>query len=157
MLASGVANNGTLMQNRFALKINDTVIGTKICEKLTEPAYAALLKQYMIEQSAPKVPILNLAVAGKTGTPERIWKGQSIDDGWYVFFAPNPQSSGYTVTCIRIEQTKGSADAVHMAGRDIIPILLKMGYIKSIAPVKTVESDQTDQAAPPEPADTTGN
>jgi hypothetical protein len=35
-----------------------------------------------------------------------------------------------------------------------------MGYIKSIAPVKTGESDQndqTDQAAPPEPADTTGN
>jgi len=144
-LVSGVANNGTLMQNRFALKINDTLIGTKTSEKLTDSAYAALLKQFMIEQSAPKVPILNLAVAGKTGTPERIWKGQSINDGWYVFFAPNPKNTGYTVTCIRIEKTKGSSDAVHMAGRDVIPYLLKMGYIKSITPVKTEETDQTDQ------------
>jgi len=159
-LAAGVANNGTLMQSRFALKINDTVVGTKTSEKLTDPAYAALLKQYMIEQSAPKAPILNLAVAGKTGTPERIWKGQSINDGWYVFFAPNPKNTGYTVTCVRVEKTKGSSDAVHMAGRDVIPYLLKMGYIKSITPVKTDEgdqSDQTDQAPPAEPADTTGN
>jgi cell division protein FtsW (lipid II flippase)/cell division protein FtsI/penicillin-binding protein 2 len=159
-LASGVANNGTLMENRFALKINDTVIGTKISEKLTEAPYAALLKQYMIEQSAPKAPILNLAVAGKTGTPERIWKGQSINDGWYVFFAPNPHGTGYTVTCIRIEKTKGSSDAVHMAGRDVIPFLLKMGYIKSIVPApnqNSDQSDQTDQAAPPEQPDTTQN
>jgi len=159
-LASGVANNGTLMQNRFALKINDTVIGTKISEKLTDPAYAALLKQYMIEESAPKIPVLNLAVAGKTGTPERIWKGQSINDGWYVFFAPNPHGTGYTVTCIRIEKTKGSSDAVHMAGRDVIPYLLKMGYIKSIILAKTAETDQADQTDGPKPAeqpDTTQN
>jgi cell division protein FtsW (lipid II flippase)/cell division protein FtsI/penicillin-binding protein 2 len=159
-LASGVANNGILMQNRFALKINDTVIGTKISEKLTEPAYAALIKQYMIEESAPKVPVLNLAVAGKTGTPERIWKGQSINDGWYVFFAPNPYGTGYTVTCIRIEKTKGSSDAVHMAGRDVIPYLLKMGYIRSIIPAKTVETGHADQTAGPKPAeqqDTTQN
>ncbi|HZY40279.1 MAG TPA: FtsW/RodA/SpoVE family cell cycle protein [Mucilaginibacter sp.] len=159
-LVSGVANNGTLMQNRFALKINDTVITTKISEKLTAPAYASLLKQYMIEQSAPKVPILNLAVAGKTGTPERIWKGLSINDGWYVFFAPKPKSTGFTVTCIRVEQTKGSSDAVHMAGRDVIPYLLKMGYIKSIAPIQTAETDQadqTDQAQPAEQPDTTQN
>ena len=164
-LASGVANNGTLMQSRFALKINDTVIGTKISEKLTDSAYAGLLKQYMIEQSAPKVPILHLAVAGKTGTPERIWKGQSINDGWYVFFAPNPNGTGYTVTCVRIEKTKGSSDAVHLAGKHIIPYLLKMGYIKSMTPVQTGESDQSDQTdqtdkpVPPEPAeqpDTTG-
>ncbi|MHB8206010.1 FtsW/RodA/SpoVE family cell cycle protein [Mucilaginibacter sp.] len=155
-LASGVANNGTLMQNRFALKINDTIIGTKISEKLADPAYAALLKQYMIEQSAPKVSILNLAVAGKTGTPERIWKGQSINDGWYVFFAPNPQNTGYTVTCIRIEKTKGSSDAVHMAGRDVIPYLMKMGYIKSITPVKTNESDQSEQTDDQKPAEQSG-
>ena len=157
-LASGVANNGILMENRFALKINDTVIGTKTSEKLTDPAYAALLKQYMIEQSAPKLPILNLAVAGKTGTPERIWKGQSINDGWYVFFAPNPHGAGYTVTCIRIEQTKGSSDAVHLAGRDVIPFLLKTGYIKSIAPAPTHDPDQSDQAEQvPEQPDTTQN
>ena len=131
-LASGVANNGTLMANRFALKVNDTSINPKISEQLTQSAHAALLKQYMIEQSAPKVPILGISVAGKTGTPERIWKGKTINDGWYVFFAPNPQNSGYVVTCIRIESTKGSSDAVHLAGQHVIPLLLKMGYIKSM-------------------------
>ena len=30
-------------------------------------------------------------VAGKTGTPERIFKGEAINDGWYVFFAPKAQ------------------------------------------------------------------
>ena len=131
-LASGVANNGMLMANRFALKVNDTTIPPKTSEQLTQAAYAALLKQYMIEQSAPKVPILGISVAGKTGTPERIWKGRSINDGWYVFFAPNPQNSGYVVTCIRIESTKGSSDAVHLAGEHVIPFLLKLGYIKSM-------------------------
>jgi cell division protein FtsW (lipid II flippase) len=141
-LVSGVANNGTLLANRFALKVNDTAIAVKTSEKLTEPAYAATLKQYMIEQSAPKVPVLGIAVAGKTGTPERIWKKQHINDGWYVFFAPNPKQTGYTVVCIRIESTRGSADAVRAAGKHIIPYLLKMGYIKSMTPV--AEPDSTE-------------
>lgn len=131
-LASGVANNGTLMASRFALKVNDTVIQSKVSEQLTKPAYADLLKQYMVEQSAPKTSILGISVAGKTGTPERIWKGKSINDGWYVFFAPNPQNTGYVVTCIRIESTRGSSDAVRLAAQHVIPFLLKMGYIKSI-------------------------
>jgi cell division protein FtsW (lipid II flippase)/cell division protein FtsI/penicillin-binding protein 2 len=143
-LISGVANGGTLMANRFALKINDTVIAVKTSEKLTEPAYAANLKQYMIEQSAPKVPVLGISVAGKTGTPERIWKKQSINDGWYVFFAPNVKAAGYTVVCIRIESTKGSADAVRLAGQHVIPYLLKMGYIKSMvsAPADSLDNNQ---------------
>jgi cell division protein FtsI/penicillin-binding protein 2 len=141
-LVSGVANNGLLLANRFALKINDTDIAVKTSEKLTEPAYAATIKQYMIEQSAPKEPILGISVAGKTGTPERIWKKQSINDGWYVFFAPNPKQTGFTVVCVRIESTKGSSDAVRTAGRHVIPALLKLGYIKSMRPV--AEADTTE-------------
>lgn len=133
-LVSGVANNGTLMANRYTLKINDTVTAIRTADKLTQPAFANLIKDYMIEQSAPKVPILGISVAGKTGTPERVWKKQNINDGWYVFFAPNTQETGYTVVCIRIESTKGSADAVRLAGRHVIPYLLKMGYMKSIKP-----------------------
>jgi len=133
-LVSGVANNGTLLANRFVLKVDGIVQpvqdGTKL---VADPQYAATITKYMIEQSAPKSEILGIKVAGKTGTPERIWKQQSINDGWYVFFAPMPNSTGNLVVCIRIESTKGSSDAVHLAGRDIIPILLKKGYIKSIS------------------------
>jgi cell division protein FtsW (lipid II flippase) len=138
-LISGVANDGILRANRFVLKINDTVMAVKGGIKLAEkPEYAALLKQYMIAQSAPKVPILHIAVAGKSGTPERIVKNKSVNDGWYVFFAPEAKGTGNMVVCIRIESTKGSSDAVRLAGNHVIPFLLKKGYMKSFIPEKVV-------------------
>jgi hypothetical protein len=35
------------------------------------------------------------------------------------------------VTCIRIEDAKGSSEAVKLAGKHVIPFLLQRGYIKS--------------------------
>jgi cell division protein FtsW (lipid II flippase) len=132
-LASGIANNGTMSNNRYVLKVSDsaTVIkpGIKIAN---DPKYAELLRGYMIKQSEAKTYTLGLAVAGKTGTPERIWKGEQINDGWYVFFAPKAKGPGNMVVCIRVESTKGSSDAVKLAGQHVIPYLLKKGYIKSI-------------------------
>jgi cell division protein FtsW (lipid II flippase)/cell division protein FtsI/penicillin-binding protein 2 len=139
-LVSGVANDGILLPNRYALKIADSTVAVKSGIKLAEdPRYAALLKQYMIEQSAPKTPILGIKVAGKTGTPERIVRNQSVNDGWYVFFAPKEKGSGYMVVCIRVESTRGSSDAVHLAGNHVIPFLLKKGYIKSMETETTTE------------------
>lgn len=156
-LISGVANEGMLHPNRFVLKVNDTAIAVKPAFKLAEkPEYAALLKQYMIAQSAPKVPILHIAVAGKSGTPERIVKNKSVNDGWYVFFAPEAKSTGNMVVCIRIESTRGSSDAVRLAGNHIIPLLLKKGYMKSLEPEKVVVREKVE--APEEinfPTDTT--
>ena len=96
-----------------------------------DSAYATLMTKYMIEQSAAKVYKLGIVAAGKTGTPERILKNERINDGWYVFFAPNAKGTGHIVTCIRIENCKGSSFAVAAAGKHIVPILLQMGYIKS--------------------------
>ncbi len=133
-LAAGVANHGMLVPNRYVLKVSDSLLSVKPGIKLTNsPQYARLLKRYMIAQSALKKYTLGIAVAGKTGTPERIWKGQEINDGWYVFFAPKPGNTGNIVVCIRIERTKGSSDAVKLAGQHVIPYLLKEGYIKDIA------------------------
>jgi cell division protein FtsI/penicillin-binding protein 2 len=84
----------------------------------------------MKKQSANKVSKLGIAVAGKTGTPERILRGRRINDGWYTFFAPKANGVGHIVVCIRIEATKGSSDAVSLAGKHIIPRLLERGYIK---------------------------
>lgn len=148
-LVSSVANNGDLIANRFVLKVADTAQPVKPSIKLAnDPKYAALLTQYMIEQSAPKEEILHLRVAGKTGTPERIWKGNSINDGWYTFFAPMAKGKGNIVVCIRIESTKGSSDAVHLAGRSIIPLLVRSGYIKNITPDRKMatESEPEQQA-----------
>jgi cell division protein FtsI/penicillin-binding protein 2 len=90
----------------------------------------------MREQSAPKKDRFGILVAGKTGTPERIVKGESINDGWYVFFAPDANGTGHVVVCIRIEGAKGSSDAVALAGAHIIPLLRESNYIKSFEPLK---------------------
>ncbi|SEP45046.1 FtsW/RodA/SpoVE family cell cycle protein [Mucilaginibacter sp. OK283] len=143
-LVSGVANNGVLLANRFVLNVGKTKMPVKAGITLADkPDYAALLKQYMITQSAPKVPILGIAVAGKSGTPERIVKNKSVNDGWYVFFAPEANGKGNMVVCIRVESTKGSSDAVHLAGKHVIPFLLEKGYMKSIVPGEVAEP--TDQ------------
>ncbi|PLW91210.1 FtsW/RodA/SpoVE family cell cycle protein, partial [Mucilaginibacter sp.] len=132
-MAAGIANNGTMPQNRYVLKVSDSATQVKPGIKLmNDPRYAGLMRHYMIEQSAPKQYTLGLAVAGKTGTPERIWKGEQINDGWYVFFAPKANGVGNMVVCVRIESTKGSSDAVKLAGRHVIPFLKGKGYIKSI-------------------------
>ena len=134
-LVSSIANHGTMVNNRYVLKVSDSLTPVNPGIKfVNDPKYAELLREYMIEQSAPKVPILGIGVAGKTGTPERIWKKEQINDGWYVFFAPMARYNGNIVVCIRIESTKGSSDAVHLAGRHVIPFLLQKGYIKSITP-----------------------
>jgi cell division protein FtsI/penicillin-binding protein 2 len=119
--------------NRYVLKVSDSATAIKPGIKIAnDPKYAELLRGYMIKQSEAKTYTLGLAVAGKTGTPERIWKGEQINDGWYVFFAPKAKGPGNMVVCIRVESTKGSSDAVKLAGQHVIPYLLKKGYIKSI-------------------------
>jgi len=132
-LASAIANQGKLVPNRYVLKISDSTLHSADgITLMKDPESAALLKRYMIEQSANKAGQFGLAVAGKTGTPERIVKKRKVNDGWYVFFAPSANPDGYTVVCIRIEAAKGSSDAVRLAGEKVIPLLVRKGYLKSI-------------------------
>lgn len=136
-LAASIANKGALVPNRYVLKLNDSLVKSKEAIALAkDPAYAALLKRYMIEQSAGKAARFGIAVAGKTGTPERIVKKKKVNDGWYVFFAPDSKGTGYTVACIRIESTKGSSEAIRLAADHVIPILVQKGYMASISAVR---------------------
>lgn len=145
-MVMGIANNGNMLANRFMLKAGDVAQPTKNGTKLVnDPAYAQLMRKYMIKQSELKTGILGVAVAGKTGTPERIWKKEQINDGWYVFFAPTANGNGNVVVCVRIEATKGSSDAVHLAGKHIIPFLTQKKYIKSIVPPLVKQTDSLNQ------------
>jgi cell division protein FtsI/penicillin-binding protein 2 len=131
-MACGIANNGILISNRFVMKVSDSTLPVKPGIAIARDSqYARLITQYMKEQSAGKFSKLGIYVAGKTGTPERIVKGERINDGWYVFFAPKMNGSGHIVVCIRIEKCKGSSVAVRLAGSHVIPVLLKRGYLKS--------------------------
>jgi cell division protein FtsW (lipid II flippase) len=130
-VASGIANNGIMMQSRYVLSVNGKPTNLEKGIPLADDsAYAKLMTKYMIEQSLPKISKLGISVAGKTGTPERIWKNQRINDGWYVFFAPKPNDSGHVVVCVRIENCQGSSVAVKLSGKDVVPVLMQMGYIK---------------------------
>ena len=136
-IASGIANNGMMIPNRYVLNVNGNPTNIKQGVSIaSDSVYAQYLSTYMREQSAPKKNQFGIFVAGKTGTPERIVKGESINDGWFVFFAPKPNDSGHVIVCIRIEGTKGSSDAVALAGAHIIPLLLQSNYIKSFDPLK---------------------
>jgi cell division protein FtsW (lipid II flippase) len=163
-LASAVANNGTLVPNRYVLKVSNNPTSVKEVTPIAKsPLYAQYLTKYMQEQSLPKHESLGIYVAGKTGTPERILKNNRINDGWYVFFAPKANGGGHIVTCIRVEDAKGSSEAVKYAGMHVVPLLLKRGYIKSFEPVNgsqpaliqqpvaeqtTTEGDSTQQTRP---------
>ena len=139
-VASGIANNGMMIPNRFVLSVNGTATSSKPGVQLTnDTLYAQQLAEFMKKQSAPKKGRLGILVAGKTGTPERIFRGEQINDGWYVFFAPKANGPGHLVVCIRIEAAKGSSDAVKLAGKHIIPLLLERNYIKSFGPPQKPE------------------
>ncbi|MEJ7779790.1 MAG: FtsW/RodA/SpoVE family cell cycle protein [Daejeonella sp.] len=129
-LVSAVSNHGNLTDHRYVLKISENEMPVKSGVQLTNPQFAALLKQYMLKQSEGKKATLGVSVGGKTGTPERVWKGERINDGWYVFFVPKASGAGNLVVSIRVESTKGSSDAVKLAGQHVIPYLLKYKYIK---------------------------
>jgi cell division protein FtsI/penicillin-binding protein 2 len=131
-VASAIANEGVLMHSRYVMKVSDSTLPLEQGVPLLKDAQAAaLMTNYMKKQSANKKTHLGILVAGKTGTPERILKGERINDGWYVFFAPKAKGPGHVVVCIRIEKTKGSSVAVRLAGSHVVPILTKYGYIKS--------------------------
>lgn len=130
-LAAGIANNGKMMPNRFISKVADSGMALRSPVTIArDTAYADMLTQYMKEQSAGKLQRLGMRVAGKTGTPERIVKDERINDGWYVFFTPKAKGKGHIVTCIRIENCRGSSVAVGLAGTRVIPELMKRGYVK---------------------------
>ncbi|MEP7163536.1 MAG: FtsW/RodA/SpoVE family cell cycle protein [Ferruginibacter sp.] len=136
-IAAGIANNGLMMPNRYVMSINGRPVNSQAPVNLVnDPLYAKRMMDYMKKQSAPKKSKLGIFVAGKTGTPERIYKGGSINDGWYVFVAPKAEGEGHIVVCIRIEGAKGSSDAVKLAGKHIVPLLLERNYIKSFEPLQ---------------------
>ncbi len=130
-LVASVANKGVLVPHRYVLRISDSVLGIAPGVAIAKDSqYATLITKYMIAQSVNKADDLGIAVAGKTGTPERIWKGQRINDGWYTFFAPKLNGPGHIVVCVRMESAKGSSEAVRLAGKHIVPKLIERGYIK---------------------------
>jgi cell division protein FtsW (lipid II flippase) len=130
-MAGAIANKGVMQPSRYLLQeagLQQPLPAGVLIAKDT--SYASLLKQYMIDQSSTpgKQKIKTARVAGKSGTPERIVKGVKQSDGWYVFFAPTPDNTSYTVTCVRIEVGHSSANAITVAN-SVAKILERRAYL----------------------------
>ncbi len=133
-MAGAIANRGVMQPSRYVIRRGGQPVAVATGVPLTrQPTYADRLRDFMIEQSNPggRSKIKGSRVAGKTGTPERMVLGEKQNDGWYVFFAPTPKGRSHTVTCVRIELTKSSADAVKLANITLAPILRERGYLGS--------------------------
>ncbi len=147
-LAGAIANKGLMVPNRYVLTVSGKPVTVQKGIPITSNGhFADLMTTYMQEQSANKTQRLGVKVAGKTGTPERIWKSERINDGWYVFFMPKANGKGHIVTCIRLENAKGSSEAVRLAGQYVIPVLLKRGYIKGFDPAAKAQVKSNVPAA----------
>ncbi len=132
-MASAIALDGNMRVSRYLLEMQGQASEAGGSVALArDSSYAGLLRAFMIEQSNPggRSKVRGLQVAGKTGTPERIVRGEKTADGWYVFFAPVPGQRSATVTCIRIEEGLSSANAV-LLGNTVARILEKRNYITS--------------------------
>jgi len=132
-MAGAVANHGIMQPSRYVLRRAGKPVPLAKGITLTQQPAADLLRDFMIEQSNPggRAKIEVSKVAGKTGTPERMVLGEKQNDGWYVFFAPTPNGKSHTVTCVRMELGKSSADAVKLSNTVIAPILMERGYLGS--------------------------
>ncbi len=136
-MAGAIANKGLLQPSRFVLDRAGKPQPIPAGISIGQPDYAEQIQRFMIEQSNPSAgrsKISAVQVAGKTGTPERIVRGEQRNDGWYVFFAPTPDGRSKTVVSVRIELGESSADAVKLANTVVAPILQQRGYLGSFNP-----------------------
>ena len=126
-MAGTIANGGELQPSRFLLEqAGKPIQQPKSIQLAQQQGISRLLKGFMLDHSRGLVS--GLAVAGKTGTPQRILNHRFVNDGWYVFFANSPKLNAPMVVCIRIEDSGSSAKAVALANQVIIPELMSLGY-----------------------------
>ncbi len=137
MVASAVANGGTLMAPHFASRVvnqDGQVVETlkpQVYSHVMKPSSAAELNQMMqnvVEEGTGQMANLQgIKVAGKTGTASVGVVGSNIDDPWFIGFAPvdNPKVA-VAVTLEHIPNGYGGTYAAPIAA-SIIKALLAEG------------------------------
>jgi len=116
MVASAVANQGTLMRPRLATKVRDrdgrTVRSfnpseeSRVMNESTAAELAAMMSRVVAEGTGTAAALQGIDVAGKTGTAE---KGQA-NQAWFIGFAPvrDPQ----VAVAVTVEQTTGQGGTI---------------------------------------------
>ena len=134
MVASAVANHGTLMEPFIATRAVDSAGRTTLnntprtMSKVMSPGSAAKITAMMTkvvqEGTGTQAALQGIDVAGKTGTAE-IDVQRDIAQPWFIAFAPasNPRVA-IAVTLERVVRGFGGTDAAPIA-RDVIQALLR--------------------------------
>jgi peptidoglycan glycosyltransferase len=131
MVASAVANGGTLMAPHFASRVVNQVgqtvetikptIFSQVMKQSTAQALTQMMLKVVEEGTGQLANLQGVQVAGKTGTAT---VGPNIDDAWFIGFAPvsNPQVA-VAVTLEHIPNGFGGTYAAPIAAQ-IIKLLL---------------------------------
>jgi peptidoglycan glycosyltransferase len=121
LVASAVANNGTIMTPHLVDKVTSPGGGTvvkikpRVWKHAMKPSSAAALNQMMqavvTGGTGTSAQIPGVKVAGKTGTAETGLN--RVYDAWFIFFAPadNPQVAGAVVVEHSVNGFGGSVSA----------------------------------------------
>lgn len=137
-VASIVANSGKFTPTRYILKQGSKPTEIASAKDVISSSSAATLKSYMQKESdkhrsngryLPKGNG-NERMGGKTGTPERLYRGNKLNDAWYIFFIDSDTQKAPLAVAVRLERTEklNSGKAVKFVADVVIPTLNKAGY-----------------------------
>lgn len=134
-VVSTIANGGVMPKTRFRLD-EPTEEGIRLISNES----ANLLKGYMHTMAerangTSANAIHDPAVGGKTGTPERPFKGQKKNDGWFIFYVDGctVRTGSHTerhplAVAVRMEREVGSGPAMCLSRDVVLPVLRELGY-----------------------------
>jgi peptidoglycan glycosyltransferase len=137
MVASAVANGGTLMRPRLTNKIVDqdgrTVqtinpsVYSQVMKRSTADQVAQMMKKVVDEGTGTPAQLGGIDVAGKTGTAQIGVIGSNLTQPWFIGFAPvqNPK----VAVAVTIEQSQGGFGGTVAApiAKQVIQALLSEG------------------------------
>lgn len=134
-VAATIGNRGIFVPTRYIL--DDTLTNDK-AEFIIDIESSDKLASAMNGEASrwtntllPGFLVENQLIGGKTGTPERFYKGEKCNDAWYICFLKDNVENCYGVA-IRLERWKGrnSKDAVDVLRRLILPTMIENHYLK---------------------------
>ncbi|WP_300599578.1 FtsW/RodA/SpoVE family cell cycle protein [Niabella sp.] len=135
-MSGALADSGILQPSRFLFKSwNNKLVTQKETPVASQPRIAALISDFMREQSSKVSAASGLEVHGKTGSPERdklVKKGEKtelkrVTDSWYTFFVASPKLRAPIAFTIRIEEI-GNSEYAKTLAVDILKQLKGAGY-----------------------------
>lgn len=137
-VVSIVANSGKFVPTRYILEQGGISSEIPPARMMMRASSADMLKSYMQKESdkhrsngraLPKAEG-SARMGGKTGTPERGYKGRKPNDAWYVFFMESETQKAPLAIAVRLERTENlnSGKAVQFAADVVIPAMNEAGY-----------------------------